>query len=298
MLYVVDYFFHNRGSSIQMSLEGLLYRILYQMTSTVTGITRMLLPVFESRPPEHRREWTLRHLREALEIILVQRRIPLRILVFFDAIDEFDGDPGAITDFVEDLGRQRQGSTTEVKVCCSSQPWTVFQDAFSDSDGRRVHEYTHEDIPRYINGRVSENTRMAQVMKEGPQDKRHSVQRLIYELPNRANGVFIWVRLVLDELLRACSDGATPGEMAEILSTIADDLDQVYQRSVDRIPLKYRFDAYVMIETVLRFPATIALRDLVLVVLCAPGISPSDCAKYIPADPCSHVGCKAIAEAY
>lgn len=285
---IVDYFFHNRGSSIQMSLEGLLYRILYQMTSTATDIARMLLPVFKSRPKEDGREWTLRHLREALEVILAQSRIPLRILVFFDALDEFDGEPRAIADFVQDLGTQRKGSTTEVKVCCSSRPWTAFQDAFSDSDGCRVHEHTHEDIRRYINGRVSENTRMTQMMKGGPQANGYSVQRLIRKLPNRANGVFVWVRLVLDELLRACSDGATPGELAEILSTIPGDLDEVYQRSVDRIPLKYRFDAYVMIETVLRFPATIALRDLGLVVLCAPGISPSDCAKYIPADPCSH----------
>lgn len=283
----IDFFFHDRGSAVQKSLEGLLYSILYRLTSSERELANLVLAVVSSRPKTHRYTWSIHYLRQALEIILTQNRIHLRVLLFIDALDEFDGEPQTIVDFVKDMVRPRTGSTTKVKVCCSSRPWNVFRDAFLEVIGCRVHEHTLGDIRSYIDGRFKSNARMREMMQQKQQRRRKPAQPLKDALLVRAEGVFIWIRLVLDELLKACTDGAMLEELMEILSSIPDDLDKSYQRLIDRIPKDCRFESYVLIEVVLRSKDSLGLRDLGLVLMCAPGRSPLDSAQKLPSDPYS-----------
>lgn len=282
---IIDLFFHDRGSAVQKSLEGLLYRFLYQLMNGERKLAKLVLPIFASRPEQRRLTWSLHDLRQALDIIFTQSKVPLRILLFLDALDEFDGEPQTIADFVKDLVRPRAGSATEFKICCSSRPWNVFLDAFSDVVGCKVHEHTREDIQRFVDGRFESNTRMREMMEREKRSDNDTIQTLKDDLSTRAEGVFIWVRLVLDELLKACTDGAMPEELIQAFSSFPDDLDKSYQRLIDRIPLDYRFESYIMIEIVLRSKDSFGLRDLGLALLCALGSSPSDAAKRLPSDP-------------
>lgn len=284
---MIDFFFHDRGSSVQKSLEGLLYRMLYQLLNAERKLARLVLPIVASRSERKHLTWSLHDLRQALNIVLTQSTVPLRILLFLDALDEFDGEPQTIADFVKDLTRPRAGSSTEIKICCSSRPWNVFRDSFSNIAGCKVHEHTREDIQKYISGRFENNTRMRDMVAREKRGGDDTIQTLKYTLSTRAEGVFIWVRLVLDELLTACTDGAMPEELIQSLSSFPDDLDKSYQRLVDRIPVGYRFETYIMIETVLRSKDPFGVRDLGLTMLCALGNSPSDSAKKLPANPYS-----------
>ncbi|KAE8453313.1 hypothetical protein EG329_011380 [Mollisiaceae sp. DMI_Dod_QoI] len=296
---IIDFFFHDRGSANQKSLEGLLYRILYQLMIRERKLAKLVLPIVASqlkvasqldvpsRLEPRRITWTLHDLRQALDIVFTQTQVPLRILLFLDALDEFDGEPQTIADFVKDLVRPRPGSATELKICCSSRPWNVFRDAFSDLVGCKVHEHTKEDIRRYIDGRFKSNTRMSGMMVREGHSVNDTIQTLKHGLSTRAEGVFVWVRLVLDELLKACTDGSMPEELIQTLSSIPDDLDKSYQRLIDRIPLDYKFESYIMIEIVLRSEDPFGLRDLGLAFLCALSSSPADAAKRLPSDPYS-----------
>ncbi|EHK18734.1 uncharacterized protein TRIVIDRAFT_66772 [Trichoderma virens Gv29-8] len=285
---IVDFFFHDRGSAMQKSLEGLFHRVLYQLMRREKQIVEMILPMFSSRPKKSRPMWSLHFLREALDIILNQTKLPLRILLFLDALDEFDGEPQMIADFINDLVRPRAESATKIKICCSSRPWNTFRDVFGNAAGCKVHEYTQEDIQRYIDGRFETNIRMRNMMRQQERENNDTLESLKHALIIRAEGVFIWVRLVLDEILNACTDGAMPGELMEVLSSFPDDLDKTYQRLIDRVPLKYRFESYVLIETVLRSEHTLGLRDLGLILITALGASPSESAKQLPSNPYSY----------
>ncbi|KAK0644435.1 hypothetical protein B0T16DRAFT_460495 [Cercophora newfieldiana] len=290
---LIDFFFHDRGTSIQKSIEGLLYRSLYLILTarieegSLDRLVKLVLPLYSSRPDEKRSTWTIHQLRQSLEAILTQNAVPLHLLLFFDALDEFDGEAQIIADFVCDLSRPRPGSATLVKVCCSSRPWNAFRDSFSDVAGCKVHEHTKDDIQTYIRGRFRSNSRMLGMIESQQTDTRNVTQKLEDSLLDRAEGVFIWVRLVLDELLKECTDGAVPEELVASLSSFPDDLDDSYQRLINRIPPEYRFETYVLIETVLRSYDTLGLRDLGLVLLCASAKSPSEAAARLPFKPYS-----------
>jgi hypothetical protein len=290
---LIDFFFHDRGSPIQKSLEGLLYRSLHLILKAPLDernreiLVGMILPSFASRPLQKRTTWTTQQLRQAFEAILAQDKFELRLLLFFDALDEFDGEAQTIAGFISDLARPRAGSATLIKVCCSSRPWNVFRDSFGDMPGCKVHEHTKDDIQNYIRGRFESNQQMLGMIKSRQGDTRDTAQRLEDTLSDRAQGVFIWVRLVLDELLKACTDGAVPEELIQSLSTFPDDLDDSYRRLINRIPIEYRFETYAFVETVLRSNDALGLRDLGLVVLCASAKSPSEAVGRLPSDPYS-----------
>ncbi|KAK3360460.1 hypothetical protein B0T25DRAFT_535690 [Lasiosphaeria hispida] len=289
---MADFFFHDRGSTVQKSIEGMLSRILYQLLEDTIpfSVAELMLPIWERLSSGSRRAdrtWTLDSLRQALDVVLTQQRTPILLLLFLDALDEFDGEPQVIADFVQDLTRPRVGSCTEIKVCCSSRPWNVFRDTFSDLAGCRVHEHTRHDIQLYIDGRFEANLRMREMMARGSRGSKKTVQTLKTTLSERAEGVFVWVRLVVDELLRACTDGSIPEELLELLSSIPADLDKTYQRLIDRIPLEYRFESYVFFEVVMRNQYLFGLRDLGLTMLCALGKSPAESAEKLPSDPFS-----------
>lgn len=58
-----------------------------------------------------------------------------------------------------------------------------------------------------------------------------------------ASGVFLWVRLVVHELIRAARDGATFSELVNKAHAIPRDLDSYFTRFIDSIPLEYRQEA-------------------------------------------------------
>ncbi|KAF4549767.1 Hypothetical protein D9617_20g028230 [Elsinoe fawcettii] len=284
---IIDFFFHDRGSYVQKSLEGLLHRVLPQMMRGCTDLAKLLLPHFLDRPKAKRNVWSLDDLREFLDLVLSQSEIDLRILFFMDALDEFEGEPLTIATLVRDLVTKRAGSRTEVKVCCASRPWNAFQDAFRDVTTCKVHEHTALDIQMYVQGRLQSNERMQSMMDCTGAEGESILQQLGQDISSRAEGVFIWVRIVLDELLQAFMDGATSAELLDILDSFPDDLDRSYQRLIDRIPKKYRSDGYILIEIVLRSKDSLGLRDLGIALQCARAKSVVDAIRHLPEDPYS-----------
>lgn len=282
----LDFFFHDRGPTVQKSNDGLLHHCLHQLlTEGPKSLSHLILPLFNSLPPDANKGWPSRHIQQAFEVILTQKQVPLRLLFFLDALDEFDGESQLIANFVKDLVRHRPDSLTKVKVCCSSRPWNVFRDAFGEGAGCKVHEHTVKDIQRYIHGGMGENPRMRDMVQKGSRDTQGTVDQLMHVLSDRSQGVFIRVRLVLDELLKACTDGATPPELISYLPSIPDDLDKSYRRLIDKTPVDYRIESYILIETVLRNIHKFGLRDIGLVLLCALGRTLPESASRLPLNP-------------
>lgn len=74
---------------------------------------------------------------------------------------------------------------------------------------------------------------------------------LIAFLVDKASGVFLWVRLVVHELLRAARDGATLPELVEKAHQLPRDLDSYFARFIDSIPQEYRKEASQLFQIAL-----------------------------------------------
>lgn len=150
--------------------------------------------------------------------------------------------------FLCKIGVDRPRTKTLVKVCFSSRPLQIFLDKFQGLPGFRIQDFTKEDVLLVIKARMAENERMLQYMQSPNMSEQNAVQALEMEIAKRADGVFLWLRLVLDELLEEFRDGANLHELGQTLLTLPTDLESYYQRVLERIPHRYQEESRVMFE--------------------------------------------------
>lgn len=149
-----------------------------------------------------------------------------------------------------------------VKLCISSRPDNIFRDAFHDHPRLKLETLTYNDIQTYVTERFSKERRIQSISRGSP----HSISELIEFLVDAASGVFLWVRLVVLELLRAARDGATLSELVDKAHKVPRDLDSYFSRFIDSIPPEYRRESsqffQITLHTEESFPALHGLRLL------------------------------------
>ena len=210
-------------AAIQKNLEGLLKSVVYQVLEKSITIQRDLHPlwrkwrdgalrhgsefhrtttgtVLRSTQPEsdHGSEFilTISQLNEGFTKILEQRSVPLRITLFVDALDEYDGIPERMVDFVKDTVRKRSGSFTQIRIMFTSRPWETFKDNFRLQLGSKCmnrHRKTWSIMSHMLKSNVSINN----ILTSPHTNVASTAEELKQSLIDRAQGVFLWIRLVL-----------------------------------------------------------------------------------------------------
>jgi hypothetical protein len=277
------FFFDDRGSYIQKSLEGLLHAILYRVTSSDKRLADTILPMYAEKRPDQRDTWPISELQQALILLLNQEELGLDLHLFLDALDEYGDPPEVIADFVADMS-DRQTNFTKVKVCFSSRPWNVFLDRFGHCPGFSIHDHTKNDIRRFTRSIFIENELMtgSQISSENV-----DVMNLLSEIVRRAQGVFLWAKLVSTDLIRAYHEGASFAELRQLVSKFPEKLEDYYARIIDRLPQSRRFETFAMLEVVLRTNTSLSVEDFTGAIQCAPCETSNECAVNAAFKPCS-----------
>lgn len=275
----VGFFFHDRGSHFQKSFEGLLYTVLHQILVQERRLIRVISHIFTRiraiKSKGVRLEWPIEALSEALDCIIKQNSVSANVYLFLDALDEYGGSPNEIVSFIKNLAYPSGKFMTRIKICFSSRIWNVFVDEFQGCPGFKIHEKTLPDILAYINGNFGGNRSITRL--EADESERKKMEELKTALVAKAEGVFLWVKLVVHELLEACTEGATVVELLEGLASFPGELEALYIHIVKRIPGKFRLEAYAMLEIVLRSEFPIKEYDFWLAVLCSSCQTIDDC---------------------
>ncbi|UKZ73736.1 hypothetical protein TrVFT333_001386 [Trichoderma virens FT-333] len=189
--------------------------------------------------------WSIGTLKSGLRQILDQKQDELDICLFLDALDEYDGQPDVISRFIQDLAQQSHDSP---KV-----------------PGFKIHEHTEDDIAKYCTGNIktSHNSK--------------ALFDLVPAITQRAQGVFLWVKLVIQDLTRDASNGATGEQLKETLGLFPDDLYTYYTRIVERIAPSSRWATYCALELVSRSREGLSLVSLLQAVSCSRSQDYLDC---------------------
>jgi len=203
-----------------------------------------------------------------LKFMLEQKMVGMDLVLFFDALDEFDGHLDMLSRFIKSLVDGSSGSTssadhnsTRVKVCFSSRPWEDLQVHFADRPGFALQDHTQHDIELYAVSRC----RLA-----GP-----SVMGLVPTIIARANGVFLWVALainILGETMAQNNPSASSGGhdlLEKRLLELPSDLLEFYELIVERIKKPIRRYTFILLELLIRHTGSSTLtitelRDAVL----------------------------------
>jgi len=198
--------------------------------------------------------------------ILNQEMLKMNLVLFFDALDEFDGHPDVICRFIKGLVQGSARSKTKVKICLSSRPWKALQDHFSAYPQIALEMHTKVDIEDYVTGSV-----------KGWRSTMPFVNQLVSAILTRANGVFLWVRLAVGVLSRSLKPDGNPATLEQLetqLSQLPNDLSEFYQLIIERIGRSNRHRTFALLELLARRnpnvppPTAAQIREAVLVSEC------------------------------
>jgi hypothetical protein len=203
-LIIASSFFWKASTPIQKSLTGmlrsLLHQILMQNKGFITGVNpwRWRSLYWGSSALD---DWSDAELIKAMQNFVRILRPAVRLALFIDGLDEFDGDDAQMQYLID--FSQNFAKSSDVKICLSSRPWNIFQDAFTDCPKLRLELLTREDIKCYVQDKLDQNLRFRQLCKINKSD----CLGLVTDVVQKATGVFLWVCLVVRELVKALRDG-------------------------------------------------------------------------------------------
>lgn len=240
-LIIAGHFFWNSGSSIQMSIEGLIRTLLYEIGTQLPNLLSILFPdrwaELESEPDLKLivlQPWTTFECLQAFRRILAQPFHRFRFFLFVDGLDECSGGHEELTALLKEMA-----SSSHVKMCLASRPWNVFQDAFDSSPSLMLQHLTFRDIHSYVHNSFHKHRGFLELEKGDYK----SAAQLCDDITEKASGVFLWVRLVVQSLLRGISDGDRVGDLMRRLKDLPADLEMLFQKILDSVDPAYKVNS-------------------------------------------------------
>ncbi|MCJ1308474.1 hypothetical protein MMC25_002127 [Agyrium rufum] len=228
-LYRAAFFFWASGSAEQRSQVGLLRYLLLQLLEQ----RRELIPiVFEDL---WARCWTASTV-ERIKMVLAWESQDLikslrtffhsiqgqsKVCLFVDGLDELDGDHQGTIELFRSLTASRP---SDVKICISSRPWLVFEESFSQVPTFKLQDLTLTDMQQYIRDAIKSN----QITHSLSQDQPKESSAFPLEVVERANGVFLWVTLVMKSILARSQFGDDMAALRDRLQAYPSDIDDLF----------------------------------------------------------------------
>jgi hypothetical protein len=235
------FFFWNSGTKEQKSELGCLRALLFQVLRIYPALTPVIFPAewansyskllrdnLDTSDLEYK--WSLRQLKDSWKALTHQKSVILKICFLVDGLDEFDGDHEEIGRFFKEIT-----SSGGVKVCLSSRPWVVFEDVFHDCPKLRLQNLTFRDIERYVSDKLRQNEAFRRLAIIHPDE----APELVNEVVKKANGVFLWVELVVRSLLNGIRNRDKLSDLWERLRHLPRELEPLYTRLLELIEPSY-----------------------------------------------------------
>ncbi|KAL2060353.1 hypothetical protein VTL71DRAFT_9748 [Oculimacula yallundae] len=244
-LVTAAFFFWNSGTSMQMSMIGLLQSLLYQL---LTPLRSSAVKAFPQRWEEFNlfgedmSPWSWEELSRALKLLVSQIHANDKFFIMIDGLDEFDGIHAELIDLIVDLAK----STKNLKVCAASRPWASFEDAFKGRPSLMIQDLTAPDIQLYVYTHFRENIGFNELEERDPE----YAKKLLNEVAAKSDGVFLWVHLVVRSLLSGLTNGDRLSDLQSRLDALPQDLKVLFRKILDHLEPMYLEDASKLFQLV------------------------------------------------
>lgn len=239
-----NFFFWYSGSTLQKSQGGLLRSILYDALIQYPELIPIVFPSrcrAITRGGAENTEPSLSELREAISLLATQRAKILKICLFVDGVDEYQGDVADLASFLQGLGSER------TKLVCASRPTSSCSFTFGHCPGLQLQNLTRHDIQSFAFENLLANNQMKELARQNNNTKMHL---LVQEIVNKASGVFLWVALVTKSLMSGLRNFDTVDILRQRLDELPSDLEELYVHMLERMEPRYRQQASCLLRIV------------------------------------------------
>jgi hypothetical protein len=219
-LIIASHYFWNAGTDMQKSHQGLLQTLLYQIIEADLTLCDVLCPGRHMGTP-----WSMRELTMAFERLSTMSESKVMFCFFIDGLDEYQGPEETLVQLVKTIS-----SAPNVKICASSRPWPAFYAEWNSSMFTlKMQDFTRDDMVKYVKENLESSekfrTTAAQESKCGD---------LIENISNKANGVWLWVYLVVRDILRDIRDGEPFQQWQNRLDSSPQELIPYFRKMMER----------------------------------------------------------------
>lgn len=163
----------------------------------------------------------------------------VRICAFIDGLDEYDGDAWELCAKLEAL-RDR----TEMKICVASRPEVAFETTFAKAPTLIMQEHNMASIKLYIRQKIN------QFRSLHPFQSHLLPESLQEAVAEKAQGVILWARLVIDEMMKNCDPSTVPEDLIAYLDSSPPGMEPLYERMLGKPSQEHQQEAAVLLMLV------------------------------------------------
>ncbi|KAL6887237.1 hypothetical protein HDV57DRAFT_508168 [Trichoderma longibrachiatum] len=194
------FFFWTSGSREQRSQTGLLRSLLHQIlsehpefaTAAFPDLWKKLKGLTTKERVALQLDWSVTDLLDAFQRVIDAVVPKMNVCLFIDGLDEFEGDHT-----------------------------NAFEYAVPNL---RLQDLTYNDMYRYMKDRLRHNAQIRRLLRHEPE----AGEGLIKTTVHKADGVFLWVRLALDEMIRKFDQSTGLAGLAAITQALPAELNDLF----------------------------------------------------------------------
>ncbi|KAM0479002.1 hypothetical protein ACHAPX_004980 [Trichoderma viride] len=162
----------------------------------------------------------------------------MRLALLIDGLDEFDHDDCESHD---DLVSLLHEANTEngVKICVSSRPWNIFRDKYSKKPMLQLENLSRQDITLF----VREKLQLAPGYSDFAATDLQTARKIITDIVDKSQGVFLWVSVVSGLLEDAFREGTSISNLQATIDKLPKEVDNLFYYIWDRTSKQFRAEA-------------------------------------------------------
>jgi hypothetical protein len=246
----VTYAFSYEGDHVERSIEGLLRSIIYDILLRAPQLFTSAFPSIQTTEDFRQKflPWSEWQLEQAIYKAL-EAGSSLPFVIFVDGLDECKGDNARIAQFVDALARRLP---LNLRLCVSSRPEADFVFQFANCHTFRVEQHSNEDIQLYVRERF----------REAQPFLGETSETLAQKVIEKAQGVFLWVKLVMDSLQRGWRRYESSNHLEHRLREMPPDLVDLYQRVIEEMDPEEKHEACRLLVIVVFAQRSLTVREL------------------------------------
>lgn len=227
-LYTASFFFWNQGFEMQKSKIGLLQSLLYQLLRRAPDS----IPQMCYDHPAHE-SWKVKELEDCFHQFTQRDDLTAKFCFFIDGLDEYGGDEEDLSKILTSIS---QGSHIKFCVSCRHRPFleAVFQQEKYSLD---IQDFTREDMVRHVRQRLRLNPKFQSL-----NNFEVLFQEIVTKIQDHAQGVWLWVYLVVRDLVRAVNRDEPGSWLKKIIENFPRDLESYFDQVIKRIKPQFRGD--------------------------------------------------------
>ncbi|GJC79558.1 hypothetical protein ColLi_02396 [Colletotrichum liriopes] len=251
-LVMANHWFWSQGTEeLHKSLRGLLQVILYEIIKAAPAYGKLLFPdQFLVERQRWQRDFpTLHELKRAFKRLVTTSSPPAYVALFIDGLDECAGSHHGHVELCESLGSAAHSK--HIKIVVSSRPEIAFESAFRERSKLHLHELTLKDRTEYVADRLACHRRI-DYLTEQTDDGAENLRRLMLSAVEKSEGVFLWLRLVVQSLLEEMNDCDAIVDLQHILDQFPPGIENLFSHMMRRIREDHRNKGMQLLHLVRR----------------------------------------------